>query len=768
MLPLKCSTPRMRMGSEALLVACLLVTVASSTPHRSQTEFAIVHAFDRGTDGAGPQAPLIQARDGSFYGTTGRGGVYGWGSIYRVTPDGTETVLHSFDLMSDGSRPSPLIEGTDGTFYGTTPEASTLSGPFGFIFQMTPDGTFTTLHAFTCGADGASPSGALVEAIDGNFYGTTAGLSSPYCSAPATLFRLTPDGSLTTLHQFRSSTEGTEPTASLIEGRDGRLYGTARYGGPAGGGTVFSTTTEGDVTVLHAFHYPDDAEGREPLAAVMEASDGLLYGTTTNGGLCRACGTVFRVSPDGTAFEVLYFFENGANAGTAPAAPLIQGQDGRLYGTTASLRGAVFALTMAGGITVLHAFDGESDGANPRAALLQTADGTLYGTAGGAGPAGTGTVFQITSDGAFTVLYSFPGSAEGASPSALIEGADGLFYGTAQSGGTFNQGTVFQLTLDGTTTTLHTFEGAADGGAPSTLVQAEDRTLYGLTTTGGPAGGGTFFQLTADGAFTVLEAFAADPMSLALPSTGLLQARDESIYGAASRGGDFGRGVVFRWTVDVGFVELHSFSGGTEGRQPTRLIQASDGTFYGTTSRGGPGNQGAIFRLSADGTLTTVHDFDGGVVSHGLIEAADGNFYLTSSDRIVRLTPDGMVTVIHVFSGSEGNYPQGLLQASDGLLYGAATFAGSGTVFAMTLEGQVTVLHTFSYPDAWDVYGVPIQAHDGYLYGTTKSGGGAGKAGIVYRQALADQSHRKGSEPSASRSAPPRLRKAARHQPACW
>src|ERR1700730_11991973 len=118
----------------AMMAVCTLMT--SPPLAQNGNTFEVIHAFDGGTDGQRPQAALIQATDGNFYGTTARGGLYGWGSIYRLTPDGTETVLHSFNLMLDGSRPSPLIEEADGTFYGTTPEAATLSGPFGFIFRM--------------------------------------------------------------------------------------------------------------------------------------------------------------------------------------------------------------------------------------------------------------------------------------------------------------------------------------------------------------------------------------------------------------------------------------------------------------------------------------------------------------------------------------------------------------------------------------------------------------------------------------------------------
>src|SRR6266852_5564917 len=233
-------------------VVAITTTVLAAPVLQTQDAFTVVHAFDRGIDGDRPKTSLIQATDGNFYGTTAAGGVYGDGSIYRITPDGTETVLHSFNVRTDGAYPSALIQGTDGHFYGTAVQTIAGRTPFGFIFRMAGDGTFTTLYTFACGADGARPVDALVQADDGNFYGTTSGYASNSCVAPATIFRMTPDGSVSTIHVFTGGTDGTEPAAPLIQARDGDLYGTTQYGGPFGGGTVFRTTLDGTLTVLHA------------------------------------------------------------------------------------------------------------------------------------------------------------------------------------------------------------------------------------------------------------------------------------------------------------------------------------------------------------------------------------------------------------------------------------------------------------------------------------------------------------------------------------
>jgi uncharacterized repeat protein (TIGR03803 family) len=719
------------------VLAAMSVFTPIATGQTAPNWFAVIHAFDRGTDGRQPRSSLIQANDGTLYGTTARGGIYDWGSIFRLTTDGTETVLHSFDVMVDGDYPSALIQAADGNFYGTAHQTTAGQGPFGFIFRMTPDGTFTTLHAFGCGADGANPSGALVQANDGNFYGTTAGLATDDCVAPATVYRMTPDGTVSTIHVFNQHVDGTQPEAPLIQAQDSNFYGTTMAGGPFNGGTVFRVMMDGTLTVLHAFHYPEDEEGGEPSAALLEAADGSFYGTTTKGGLCTFCGTIFRLCSDGT-FQVVYAFQQGSDAGTQPVAPLVQAIDGNFYGTTWLPRGAVFQLTGDGDFTVLHTFAGDWDGAAPQSAVVQTSDGAFYGTAGVGGPAGTGTVFRVTADGTFDVIYAFPGSQEGASPSALIRGADGNFYGTAQSGGTFNAGTVFQMTPDGSTTSLHSFRESTDGAGPSTIIQGTDGTFYGLTTSGGVAGAGTFFHLTPDGNFTILQAFAGDPLySQALASTGLLQAVNGSIYGATSRGGDYGRGALFQWTPEGTFTLLYSFSGAADGRQPVTLLQASDGNLYGTTYWGGAINSGTLFCLTSDGTLITLQDLDIRPLSHGLIQASDSNLYITSGTDVLRRTLDGVVTVVHTFGGYEGYAPHGLVQAADRNLYGTAYYGGSnGTAFRMTLNGTLVVLHAFSYPDEWAPDAVPLQGSDGQLYGATWYGGGSGKQGVVYRLTL--------------------------------
>ena len=285
----------------------------------------VLYAFTGGVDGAYPYAGLVRAGDGNFYGTTSGGGTFGVGTVFRLTPDGTLSTVYTFTGGDDGAYPSaPLIQAADTSLYGTTSQGATANA--GTVFRLTLDGTITTLYAFSGGTDGGYPAAGLVQASDGNFYGTTLqGGDGGF----GTLFQLGPTGSITVLHGFSGDADGGYPYAGVIEASDGNFYGTAVFGGPAGMGTIFRLSVDGTFAVLHAFTGADD--GAYPYAAVVQANDGNLYGTTLQGGAFDA-GTMFAVTQAGT-FTTLYTFA-GSLDGAYPAAALTSGTDGNIYGTT--------------------------------------------------------------------------------------------------------------------------------------------------------------------------------------------------------------------------------------------------------------------------------------------------------------------------------------------------------------------------------------------------------------------------------------------------
>jgi uncharacterized repeat protein (TIGR03803 family) len=408
-----------------ILLFCLAAVIVS--PAQSVV-FTTLASFD-GSNGAQPfLMTLVQGSDGNFYGTTHSGGAYNQGTVFKITPTGSLTTLYSFCSQpncADGYFPEAgLILATDGNFYGT---ASAGGGDFGTVFRITPSGTLTTLHTFQGGKEGIMPIGALVQASDGNFYGTTnnGGVSDNCLLGCGTAFKMTSDGTLTTLYSFCSQpncTDGGNPTGGLVQGADGDLYGTTASGGGNCGacGTVFKITSAGALTTLYSFCSQQNCtDGDLPQAGLIKATDGSFYGTTLGGG--------------NTSGDCNFYFTFGC--------------------------GTVFKITASGTLTTLHAFD-YTDGAGPNAALLQGIDGNFYGTAeaGGTncpGTPGCGTTFRITPTGTVTILYSFcslGNCADGSNPyGGLVQATNRFLYGTTYAGGNLNDcagagcGTVFRL-----------------------------------------------------------------------------------------------------------------------------------------------------------------------------------------------------------------------------------------------------------------------------------------------------------------------------------
>ena len=363
------------------------------------------------------------------------------------------------------------------------------------VTNVTINCTPPIVYSFNGTPDTSTPTGRLLEASDGNFYGT-----SMYGGAhgKGTVFKITPAGTETVLYSFTGGvSDGGNPLrVSLVEGNDGNFYGTASTGGANGKGTVFKITPVGVLTNLHSFAgAPTD--GNYPLAGLQQGSDGNFYGTTFIGG-ANDVGAVFKISPSGVE-STLYSFATGGDANN-PASPLIEARDGNFYGYSSrggvSNRGAVFQLTPAGVETVLHSFLGPpGDGAFPEGgALLEGSDGNFYGTAPDGGTNDRGIVFRLTPAGVHTVLYSFSGS-DGDSPiGGLVRDSDGTLYGATYFGGTSGAGTVFKLSSTGTLTQLYSFNG--DGANPeSGLIRGSDGNLYGTTNAGGSMGQGTFFRI---------------------------------------------------------------------------------------------------------------------------------------------------------------------------------------------------------------------------------------------------------------------------------
>jgi uncharacterized repeat protein (TIGR03803 family) len=366
------------------------------------------------SDGKTPSAPLVEGPDGNFYGTTENGGANGTGTIFKVTPGGVFSTLHTFSVTksttnADGAFPvAALIVGADSSLYGTAAGAGAY-GNYGTVFRITTNGDFTTLHSFNY-SDGENPSAPLALAADGNYYGTAA-LGGG--NQNGSIFRISPDGTFQSLYDFSpalptqafyANLDGSRPYG-LTLGRDGMFYGTTEFGGTNGNGTLFQFNTGGSIfRVLHTFspqdtHTGANADGAAPQSPLVQGSDGNFYGTTPNGG-AKSGGTLFQISPDGV-FKTIHsfdYFAEGYSAGP------IMTYGGLLYGTTGSGSagpGFIFQCPYGGDVTVLYTFSAldasshNSDGAGPYQGVVRGSDGGFYGTTLQGGTNGNGVVFRL-------------------------------------------------------------------------------------------------------------------------------------------------------------------------------------------------------------------------------------------------------------------------------------------------------------------------------------------------------------------------------------
>jgi|HubBroStandDraft_6_1064221.scaffolds.fasta_scaffold71993_2 uncharacterized repeat protein (TIGR03803 family) len=431
-------------------IACAVFVLCAGTAIGSEAQiFQTLVEFD-GNDGAVPYGGVVQGVNGNFYGTTSGDGTNYYGTIFEVTPAGHLIILYSFCSQpncTDGASPaSGLAQAGNGNFYGTTSIRG--ANDEGTVFEITAAGRLTTLYSFcsqTNCTDGATPSAGLVQASNGNFYGTTLVGGT---NAAGTVFEISPAGKLTTLYSFCSKpscADGERPQAGLVQAENGKLYGTTYTGGVHGAGTIFEVVPAGGLTTVYNFcSRPNCTDGAYPASGVVQATNGKLYGTTTVGGVnclgSGGCGTIFEVAPTGKV-TTRYSFCSKPNCsdGQIPGSGLVQATDGNLYGTTANGGinclpgvncGTIFEINPSGKLTTLYNFCSQpncSDGDQPWATLLQATNGAFYGTTLGSSHTGLGdgTVYSLSTGLGPFVTFVRPAGKVGQTGGVLGQGFTG-------------------------------------------------------------------------------------------------------------------------------------------------------------------------------------------------------------------------------------------------------------------------------------------------------------------------------------------------------
>lgn len=396
-------------GSKVILTVAFAAVVLSPAAH---AKYTVLYTFACGGDGCGPEDAPVFDSAGNLYGTTASGGTYGYGTVFKLSPDGAETVLYSFKGGNDGAYPyGGVILDKAGNLFGTTNAGGgngACNNGCGTVFKLAPDGSESVLHGFAGGSDGSAPTAGVVADSSGNLYGTTdAGGGNGCYGGCGTVFKLAHDGNETVLYAFQGASDGGNPYAGLIIDKAGNLYGTTTYAGSgncvAGCGVIFKVTPGGTETVLHAFDFED---GSYPYSGVTMDRSGNLYGATAWGGP-SGLGTVVKLARGGTV-TVLHAFPDAPSDGANPYGSVVFDRKGNLYGTTnsggricgdyGSSCGTVFKLAPDGTETILRAFrKKKGDGILPYAGLTQDAKGNLYGTTSRRSwNRGGGTVFELT------------------------------------------------------------------------------------------------------------------------------------------------------------------------------------------------------------------------------------------------------------------------------------------------------------------------------------------------------------------------------------
>jgi uncharacterized repeat protein (TIGR03803 family) len=525
--------------------ACILFVILFATVLKSPAQTYSVSFTFNGDDGAYPESPLIGAFVGGSsneyvfsYGTTFSGGVAGpcgqqWGCGTIAT---NQYSFACFENCPNGVLPTGgLVQASNGSLYGTaqlggtsqTTSCSENVTGCGTIFAVSLTGAgVSNIHSFSY-SDGGVPTSGLIQAKSGNLYGTTTqgGANGNY----GTVFQLTLAGQFTTIYNFcaeANCVDGYQPSGPLVQGTDGNLYGTTLEGGVNSHGTVFKITPQGKLTTLYSFcALTNCADGAGPSGGLIQAADGDFYGTASN---------VFKITPTGK-LTTLYSFTDGQ----APLAGVIQATDGNFYGTTygggANSRGTIFKLTPTGKLTTLYSFCSQSncdDGVYPMAGLLEDTSGNLDGAASAGGLYGFGTLYSISVGLSPFVKTSVGNGIVGTEVmiygSNFVPATSVSFNGTPAAFTALSSTVISTAVPSGATTGYISVGGTADGTLKSNLAFKVTPQLKQFSPTSGPVGtqvtiGGVSLTQTASVTFGGVKAtFTVDSdnqITATVPST---------------------------------------------------------------------------------------------------------------------------------------------------------------------------------------------------------------------------------------------------------
>lgn len=638
----------------------------------------------------------------TWWGMTAAGGSNGIGTIYSITEGNVFTKRYDFFRFEGGNPKGDVIKGADGNYYGVT-EFGGADG-VGVLFRYNPGtAVYTVLVNFSTSTSGvgARPTRAPIQASNGRLYGTC---TQGGANNLGTLWEYNLSTStMTKRRDFDNSTtstrSGSTPRGRLLQASNGVIYGTTSLGGLNGRGVIFSLTTAGTFTRLYDFPALPGATGIQPSSGLIQpVAGGLLYGMTAAGGTGGG-GVIFSFNITGNVYTSVYDFN--VATGRTPIAELVRGPDGKLYGTAsaggASSAGAIFRYDT--GTDVFEVLDdlGGLSGSAPFGRLIFASDGQLYGTASGGGSTAGGTLYRYnTATSTFEVIYNFGSGGYGEPWGAPLEDPAGTFVCLTNTGGSGGTGALMRFTPATNTSAEIVPFGFSNGSTPKgRLVKASNGLFYGVTSSGGSSNAGILFSYDpAGGVFTRLANFNS---TLGTFPLGTLVEVSGKLYGVCSQGGTSDGGTLFEFTIATSaLVKKADLSPTVGGNPQAGLFQASNGRLYGTTSAGALNSLGALFDYApATSTLTKRFDF---TTTSGSVPLADP------------------------------------MQASNNLLYGTCSTNGQfgkGTLWSFdTSSNTFVLLWSFDGLQGAVPSGEMVQAANGRLYGTYKDEGQGFVGGI--------------------------------------
>ncbi len=698
---------------------------------------------------------LFSLKAQSLYGTTFGGGKDGGGTINKFDRlTNNLAVQHSFQNPGVNPYYSSLTLASNGKLYGMTFNGGAYNA--GVIFSFDPaTSDYATVHNFS-NDNGAQPSGSLIQASDGKLYGMT---SFGGTINSGVIFSLDPTTSIyTKLFDFDND-KGANPSGSLLQTANGKMYGMTAEGGIENLGIIFSFDPV-SLTVTKVDDF-DNVNGAVPLGNLVQSNSGLLYGMCANGGGDQS-GVIFSFNPFNSTYAKLKDFDY--TTGYYPHGSLLAGMDGKLYGMTYkggnNNEGVLFSFacsTLA--YTKLNDFDGVNGG-SPLGSLVQAANGKIYGMTSEGGNDHQGVIFSFNpATSTYTIEKAFNNS-DGKSPSSNMTIAnDGKFYGTTFQGGISDAGVIFSFDPSSRAyIKLKDFGTDVMGRQPSGhLLRAADGKLYGMTPFGGIHNLGVIYSY--DPAFSIYKKLMDfDSSNGANPFGGFIQDSNGKLYAMTSKGGSNDAGILFSFDPATStYTKLNDFGKGDGDNPYGSLMRAANGKLYGLTSNDGKYGFGSIFSFAqSSSSFTKLFDFNyknGGNPYGSLVQAANGKLYgITNQGGNGYITRYDTTGAGVIFSFNPVTLAYTEIKDFDyyndgGFSYGSFIKATNGNLYALTNKGGIydygimfsinpvtnafNKLNDFDGVNGADPYGNLLQASDGKLYGATYDGG-VNNAGVVF------------------------------------